>query len=271
MAYTPVKTVQTGDSWTAKDVNAYVKDNFAASIPDLMTTKGDIIVATGIDAGIRVGIGANDLRLTAEAAQASGVKWGKGSADLITTKGDVLIGLSDQVISRLGVGANDAYLSARTAVTGGIEWVACAQAKAVSPNGSMTTDSSNDYIRYDIESWDTAGNQIINTDPWSYTTTKAGYYFISLWQGFAAQAWVLNEFIKVRLFVNDVGAEYLAMKWIQAAGTFVTAINGCTIHKCAANDVLKVAFISDNAATASINYGVTAYEGICIARIGGNY
>jgi hypothetical protein len=39
------------------------------------TTKGDILAASGVSQPVRLGVGANDTVLTADSAQASGVKW----------------------------------------------------------------------------------------------------------------------------------------------------------------------------------------------------
>ena len=47
-----------------------------AAIPkSTVTTKGDLIVATASGTVTRVGVGTNDFVLTADSAQASGVKW----------------------------------------------------------------------------------------------------------------------------------------------------------------------------------------------------
>jgi hypothetical protein len=43
--------------------------------PTLLTTKGDIIVATGNATLVRQGVGANGTVLTADSAEADGVKW----------------------------------------------------------------------------------------------------------------------------------------------------------------------------------------------------
>lgn len=75
MGYTPVPTKATGDSWSAKDMNRYVRDNFAAGIPDLFTTKGDLAVGTGVDAALRLAVGANFSYLRAYSVAASGLAW----------------------------------------------------------------------------------------------------------------------------------------------------------------------------------------------------
>ena len=43
--------------------------------PTLLTTKGDIIVATGNATLVRQGVGANETVLTADSAEADGIKW----------------------------------------------------------------------------------------------------------------------------------------------------------------------------------------------------
>jgi len=48
--------------------------------PTLLTTKGDIIVATGNATLVRQGVGANGTVLTANSAQADGVEWAAPSA-----------------------------------------------------------------------------------------------------------------------------------------------------------------------------------------------
>jgi hypothetical protein len=48
--------------------------------PTLLTTKGDIIVATGNATLVRQGVGANGTVLTADSAEADGVKWAAPAA-----------------------------------------------------------------------------------------------------------------------------------------------------------------------------------------------
>jgi len=69
--------------------------------PTLLTTKGDIIVATGNATLVRQGVGANGTVLTANSAQADGVEWvaGSGMTLLSTT---TLIGTSTTISSISG-------------------------------------------------------------------------------------------------------------------------------------------------------------------------
>jgi len=75
MAYTALPVVNTGDSWTAENHNTYFRDNFAASAPDIFTTKGDIAVAEGADTLNRLAVGANGSMLIAASGETLGVKW----------------------------------------------------------------------------------------------------------------------------------------------------------------------------------------------------
>ena len=74
MAYTVIPTQKVGELWTAADSNL-VSANFAAGIPDIFTTKGDIAVATAADVAARLPVGNNGDMLVADSGEATGVKW----------------------------------------------------------------------------------------------------------------------------------------------------------------------------------------------------
>jgi hypothetical protein len=50
MSYSVVPTVATGDLWSAANHNTYIRDNFAAGVPDIFTAAGQIVYSTGADA-----------------------------------------------------------------------------------------------------------------------------------------------------------------------------------------------------------------------------
>lgn len=75
MSYSACPTVATGDLWSAANHNTYIRDNFAAGVPDIFTTKGDLAAATGPDAATRLGVGTNGQFLKADSPSAPGVKW----------------------------------------------------------------------------------------------------------------------------------------------------------------------------------------------------
>ncbi len=75
MAYIAHPTVVTGQTWTASNQNTYVRDNFIAGVPDIFTTKGDIVVASGADTAIRLGVGSDEQIPIADSSETGGIKW----------------------------------------------------------------------------------------------------------------------------------------------------------------------------------------------------
>ena len=75
MAYTDIPTVSVGDLYTAANFNTYLKDNFAAGIPDAFTAKGDIAFGEGVDTIGILALGNAGDWLTCDAGETLGVKW----------------------------------------------------------------------------------------------------------------------------------------------------------------------------------------------------
>jgi len=75
MAYNPVPTVTTGDLWTAANHNTYIRDNFAAGVPDIFTAKGQIAVASGENAAGVLNPGSDGQVLMADSSQSLGLKY----------------------------------------------------------------------------------------------------------------------------------------------------------------------------------------------------
>ncbi len=84
------------------------------------TTKGDILVR-GASALGRVAVGTNDQVLTADSAEASGVKWAASAASLATTKGDILV-RGASALDRVAIGTNDQVLTADSTQSTGVKW-----------------------------------------------------------------------------------------------------------------------------------------------------
>jgi hypothetical protein len=86
--------------------------------PTIVDAKGDLIAATGNDSPNRLAVGANNLVLTADSAEATGLKW--AAPDPLTTKGDLFTYSTTE--ARLGVGANDTVLTADSTAATGLKW-----------------------------------------------------------------------------------------------------------------------------------------------------
>ena len=96
MAWTSPRTFVAGEIVTAAILNVDHRDNLLQTAPALVTTKGDIVVATGANALARLAVGTNTQRPEADSTQATGWKWSDqgGSFATITvtnTTGNTLV------------------------------------------------------------------------------------------------------------------------------------------------------------------------------------
>jgi hypothetical protein len=91
------------------------------SMATAIDAKGDLIAGTGADAFSRLGVGANNTVLTADSAEATGLKWAAaGSSSPLTTKGDLYTFSTTN--ARLPIGADFAFLEADAAEATGNKW-----------------------------------------------------------------------------------------------------------------------------------------------------
>jgi hypothetical protein len=86
-----------------------------------LTTKGDIIVATGDATLVRQGVGTNNQVLMADSAQTDGVKYANEATATLTTTGDTLYASGANTLARLAIGSTGNVLT----VAGGVPtWAA---------------------------------------------------------------------------------------------------------------------------------------------------
>jgi hypothetical protein len=97
-----------------------------------VTTKGDLLAATGSAAITRLGVGTDNQILTADSSQTTGLKWatpvgGSGSVATDTiwdAKGDLAVATGADTATKLAVGANNQVLTADSTQGTGLKWAA---------------------------------------------------------------------------------------------------------------------------------------------------
>ena len=108
MAYVPLSTVNNGDDIVISWGNQ-IRDNFAAGVPDIFTTKGDLALGTGADAAARLGIGTDYQLLQSLASQATGAQWSSGIYSLCAKSGVQSIATATMTKISVATAVSDPY------------------------------------------------------------------------------------------------------------------------------------------------------------------
>ena len=111
----------TGMKWTTLPAGA----GGVATDP-VWDAKGDIAGGTGLDTATRLAVGTNSQVLTADSAEATGMKWSTlesvATDPIWDAKGDLVGGTGADASSRLAVGGNNSVLTADSTAATGMKW-----------------------------------------------------------------------------------------------------------------------------------------------------
>jgi hypothetical protein len=116
-------------------------------IPEsIIAAKGDVLTGTANDVPAVITVGANETRLVADSAAATGLKYVADTTNYaVAAKGDLLVGTAADTLAPLTVGTNGHTLVADSATATGLKWAAPAGGKilqVVTANNGADTSSA---------------------------------------------------------------------------------------------------------------------------------
>ena len=209
----------TNYGWTTPDDTALVKDGASAirtlgssidstlktqidaQIPDsLLTTKGDIIAATGASTPARLGVGSNDQVLMADSTTATGLKWATAASGGMTLLSTTT--LSGASVSISSISQSYTYLYG---VVFGVTNATASGFFRIAPNGTTNITS-----------------QIINGTNTAYNYYNSDYFYLATGGGVTADQPLYTSANNVWMFQIDNYASTTGRKAVFARGGYVS-------------------------------------------------
>jgi hypothetical protein len=129
------------------------------SMATAMTTKGDLVVATGSGTFQRQAVGANNQVLMADSVEADGVKYANEATATLTTTGDTLYASAANTLARRAIGTTGQVLT----VAGGVPtWATAAGAKSFTQLSSASVGTGTTYTVSGLSGYDILFFQFTN-------------------------------------------------------------------------------------------------------------
>lgn len=155
MSYSAVPTVATGDTWSAANHNTYIRDNFAAGVPDIFTAAGDIAYATAANAASPLAIGSSDQVLTVKDGLPA---WGDGPGITLLAESTLVSTFSSSdILSLAGIPGDYTHLCVEMCLLVGDTDTAIAV--------NFNEDYGNNYSRKALDYIDTSSPYVFPYTP----------------------------------------------------------------------------------------------------------
>jgi hypothetical protein len=129
----------------------------------LATAKGDLLAATAANAITRLAVGSDGHVLTADSAQATGVKWAAAGSGAVASdtiwdaKGDIAVATAADTAAKLTVGSNGQVPTADSNATSGLRYIDWALTPATStfylPYGQSTSTTAIGSAQNQVAIW----------------------------------------------------------------------------------------------------------------------
>ena len=232
----------------------------ASGIPaTILDAKGDIIAATAADTASRLAVGANGTVLTADSAEATGLKWATPSSGMtnpLTTTGDTIYSSSGSTPARLGIGTTGQVL---TVASGIPSWATPAAAgsgptfKATRTGGNQSfSASTTTKIQYNTEIWD-SNSCYDPTTNYRFTPTTAGYYEVTV-SAYISQGSTSD----VYLYIRKNGADNSLLYAGATAASSSVQINAL-VDMNGSSDYLEAFIYAEGSSPSIIGTGTYSY------------
>src|SRR3990167_11504218 len=152
MAWTSPRTWVTGETVTAALLNTHVRDNLNALM--VVTTKGDIAVATAAQTLTRLAVGADGDVLVADSAATPGVRW-SSTAKVAAAASLIMVNLAGTMTANAN---NDTLRNLRVRGVVGSGTLTGLNLNLVELNGSLVTKTGTGTL-------DTAKTVLVTSEP----------------------------------------------------------------------------------------------------------